>query len=401
LELLETRIRAPVTIGLFLGVRPRNGGMFQYAQSVLEALTRLPSADFRVELAYVDDVWVPILARLKASGRSVRHGVIGMRLADVTMLTGVPNRAARKFGRWFNPLARELSALNCDYWIFPAQDAISYQLEGKSIGTIHDLMHRYERSFPEVGSWLRYRMREHRFRGIAENCIAVLVDSEVGRQHVMDSYGTSGDKIHVLPYVQPSYLKHSSVRADFDVYYKLPSKFLYYPAQFWPHKNHRRLLEAVSVVASAHPDIALVLAGAKRHTYEDVRAAATALGIFERVTFVGHVPDSDVRGFYERARALVMPTFFGPTNIPPLEANALGCPVLVSDVYAMRDQLGDAALYFDPNAATDMADKIRAIWTDDRLANRLSLLGLARSDSHGQALFDKRVSGIMKYITGR
>jgi glycosyltransferase involved in cell wall biosynthesis len=397
---VETRIPAPVTIGLFLGVRPRNGGMFQYAQSILESLTRLPPADFRIAVAYVDVDWAPILARLNVSGRPVRHGVVGMALADMVMLTGLTSRAARKFGTWLNPLARELSAFNCDYWIFPAQDGISYQFDGKSIGTIHDLMHRYERSFPEVGSRLRYRMRERRFKGISENCIAFLVESVVGRKHVMDSYGAGSDKIHVLPYVYPSYVTDISVRADFDQHYRLPKKYVYYPAQFWPHKNHKRLLEAVRIVASSHPDIALVLTGAKRHAFKDIRAAASTLGISERVTFVGHVPDPDVRGFYERARALVMPTFFGPTNIPPLEANALGCPVLVSDIYAMRDQLGDAALYFDPNSATDMADKIRLIWTDDSLAKHLSLLGLARSRSHDQSLFNHRMSNILKHISG-
>jgi glycosyltransferase involved in cell wall biosynthesis len=322
-----------------------------------------------------------------------------MALADMTMLAGLTSRAAHGFGAWFNPLARELSALNCDYWIFPAQDAISYQFGGNSICAIHDLMHRYERSFAEVGSWLKYRIRERRFRGIAQNCIAVLVDSEVGRKHVMECYGTRSDKIQVLPYVHPGYLKDVPVRADFDDYYKPPAKFLYYPAQFWPHKNHKRLLEAVSIVASFCPDIALLLTGAKRHAFKEVRAAAFALGISERITFVGHVPDSDVRGFYERARALAMPTFFGPTNIPPLEANVLGCPVLVSDIYAMRDQLGDAALYFDPNSAKDMADKIRLIWTDDTLAKRLSRLGLERSNSHGQALFNQTMSGILKHVS--
>jgi len=129
---------------MFLGVRPRNGGMFQYAQSVVEALTRLPPADFRFEFAYVDIAWIPILARLNVSGRPVRCGVTGMRFAEMAMLAGLPCRAARKFGRWLNPLARNLSALNCDYWIFPAQDAMSYQFEGKSIGTIHDLRQAFD-----------------------------------------------------------------------------------------------------------------------------------------------------------------------------------------------------------------------------------------------------------------
>jgi glycosyltransferase involved in cell wall biosynthesis len=298
----------------------------------------------------------------------LKHARIGQLFADMTMVLRLPGVLCRALGRAFNPLVRELLALRCDVWIFPAQESLSYQVSTCNIATIHDLMHRYQPSFPEVSARGRYGIREHRFRNIASWCTGVMVDSEVGRQHVVESYGVPAVKVYQLPYVAPSYLQEKHERADFDAHYRLPAKFLFYPAQFWPHKNHLRLLDAVHRVAERYPDIALVLSGGKHHAFDEVQQRVEHLGMHVRIRFVGYVPDADLSGLYRRARALVMPTFFGPTNIPPLEAMATGCPVLVSGIYGMPEQCGDAALYFDPNSVTEMVERIERVWSDDAVA---------------------------------
>jgi len=75
---------------------------------------------------------------------------------------------------------------------------------------------------------------------------------------------------------------------------------------------------------------------------------------------------------------LVMPTFFGPTNIPVLEAWAFGCPVLTSDIRGVREQVGDAALLADPTSVEAIADGIHRLWTDPELGRTLSDLGRRR-----------------------
>ena len=66
-----------------------------------------------------------------------------------------------------------------------------------------------------------------------------------------------------------------------------------------------------------------------------------------------------------------MPSYFGPTNIPPLEAMALGCPVAVSNKYAMPEQVGDAGLLFDPDSPEEIAKCIKAMWLDDKLRQKM------------------------------
>lgn len=387
---------APRRIGIFLGVERLTGGMFQYAQAVLEALSCLEPQRYSIVIAHNDVAWSPILARLGLSGHAMRHARLGQRIADVAMVLRLPAATNRTLGRLINPLVNELQALHCDAWIFPAGETLTYHMSGRMIGVIHDLMHRYEPSFPEVSSLFRYSLREHRMGNIARYCEVVLVDSNVGRQHVVESYGVATDKVYPLPYIAPSYLNESDERVDFDAHYGLPSKFLFCPAQFWPHKNHLRLLDAIhSVSGDRCPDIHLVLSGAKCYKFEQVKQYAQELDLSERVHFVGYVPDADLRGFYVRARALIMPTFFGPTNIPPLEALATGCPAIVSGIYGMPEQSGDAALYFDPKSVNEMAERITQVWTNDILAAEMAGKGLARSRHYGQAEFNQRLKIII------
>jgi len=393
---------APIRrIGLYLGVAPSAGGMFQYAQSMVEALSHLDPARWQVVVAHGDADWAPILTRFGIAGHELRYTQRGQRMADAAMALRLPVPIIRAISTLVNPLIHELRALDCGSWIFPAQESLTYQVPGiRAIGTIHDLMHRYEPHFPEVSARFRYGIREHRFRNIALHSAAVLVDSEVGRDQVLESYQVPRERIWPLHYVAPSYLRDTAPRADFDAHYQLPARFLFYPAQFWPHKNHLRLLEAIAIVARAHPDITLVLTGGQRHAFEQVQAHTKALGLEGRVFFVGYVPDADLAGFYKRARALVMPTFFGPTNIPPLEALALGCPAIVSGIYGMREQSGDAALYFNPQCPNEMAVQITRVWTDDALAAAMSQRGVERSRQQSQAQFNNRIQQIIEVVEG-
>ncbi len=158
----------------------------------------------------------------------------------------------------------------------------------------------------------------------------------------------------------------------------MPQKFILYPAQFWAHKNHKRLIGAPAAIREGVPDIHLVFTGSKSHAYEGVKNHARRLGMSDRITFAGYVPAEDIVGFYRRARAMVMPTFFGPTNSPPLEAFACGCPAAVSNVYGMPEQADGAALLFDPNSMEQMASVMERLWVDDELCRGLAIRGRQR-----------------------
>ena len=95
-----------------------------------------------------------------------------------------------------------------------------------------------------------------------------------------------------------------------------------------------------------------------------------------------------------------MPTFFGPTNIPPLEAFACGCPVAVSNIYGMPEQVGDAGLLFNPRSDVEIADTIYKLWTDNDIIKNLINMGHQKNKEWGQTQFNQRLLEIITKTIG-
>lgn len=383
-------------LGLFLSVAPYSGGMFQYCQSILNAAAALPADKYSLVVCYTDPDWAPFLKNYSIPAEYVPFARHTPKLAKLSTLIRFPTILTRQIIGIFSTVAHTLKKKECDLWFFPAQDPWSYLFPVPSLGTVHDLMHRYERRFPEVSSRGRYWYREAHFKRLCRLCRGVVVDSETGKKQVTESYGISNDRVAVLPYVPAPHIYEAPCPPDFEARYKLPPRFFVYPAQFWPHKNHLRLIEALAKLKTDFPDIALVLIGAFNHAFEDVRKRVQELDLAQNVQFIGTVQDEYLPEFYRRARALVMPTFFGPTNIPPLEAFALGCPVAISDIYGMPEQTGAAALRFDPTSINNLADCMRSLWKDDSLCNHLIDEGRKRSEQWNREAFNKGFSDIIQ-----
>ena len=96
-----------------------------------------------------------------------------------------------------------------------------------------------------------------------------------------------------------------------------------------------------------------------------------------------------------------MPTYFGPTNIPPLEANQYGCPVAVSNIYAMPEQLGKGAIYFDQKSDESIAYAIKKLWTDDALCAQLVHSGYKNSELRNSEQFRDNLEEIINRVSSK
>lgn len=386
-------------IGLYLGFPPEGGGAFQYAQSVLEALASLPPSRYEIVVAGSNSAWLHTLEKYNDRFEYLKaHLTYRDFIISGILRFGLSLPLWRSIAGFAHRLSRLLITQHCDLWIFPAQDIWTYAIPTTNLGVIHDLMHRYEPRFPEVSTFGLFCRRERHYRRICQHAQGVLVDSEIGKQQAMDSYHIDADQFHVLPFVAPTYVRSNFVPTDFDQRYQLPEKFVFYPAQFWVHKNHIRLLQAMASIRHALPDLHLVLVGSKKNGYSSVVKEIARLGLQDRVQILGYVPEGDIPILYRRALALIMPTFFGPTNIPPLEAMAIGCPMAVSNIYAMPEQVGDAALLFNPLSVSEIAEAILNLATEEKLRQQLAEAGKKRSALWGQAQFNDRLLKIIEMI---
>jgi glycosyltransferase involved in cell wall biosynthesis len=383
---------------LFLNTTPLNGGSFQYDQTILGAVLALPFNKYKVIILYTDDVWKQYLPAEIAKGK-INIGALHERIIQILIMLGVSANLLRRILRYIDPVVREIQRHHADLYVFPCQTAIwGYLIDSAYLITIHDLMHRYEKKFSEVSGIARFRYREIHLKNVCKYSKGILAESSVGKAHIETSYKISHDKIHILPYIAPPHVRVLTVSENFNSLYNLPQKYVFYPAQFWRHKNHSTLIHAIDLVSKEIPDIKLVLVGAKKNAYQDVMKLVNQLHLNDKVIFYNYIADSDMAVFYRHARALIMPTFFGPTNLPPLEAFAAGCPVAVSNIYGMPEQVGDAALLFDPRSVENIAKVIKVLWENDDLCQELTHKGKLRNAHWEEGAFNRRFAEIINNL---
>jgi len=382
-------------IGLLFSAPPGNHGVLNYHLSLLRAVTSLPENKYEYVVVYQDESWLDYFQDVESHVIKLTTGFGDHVLTGARRRFHVPIRWWRRICPYIHPFTRKLLAQQCDLWISPSQESWAPLIPLPILRTIYDLMHRYERRFPEVSANGEYEAREILFSNICRYSSGLLVDAEVGKRQVVESYGVSPHKVHVLPYIPPKHIFSHKQIDGFTGRYALPEKYIFYPANFWFHKNHQNLIRAIASLKEKLSDLNVVFVGAAQNSYQATCELIAKFGLQEKVHIIGDVPDTDMPEFYRRARALVMPTFFGPTNIPPLEAMAFGCPVAVSDIYGMPEQLGNAALYFNPSSVEQIAQTIELLWINGEFCRALSRRGLDRSASWEQSHFNTRLQEII------
>lgn len=168
--------------------------------------------------------------------------------------------------------------------------------------------------------------------------------------------------------------------------YKLPSgvPLIVYVGGISPHKNLNGLLRAAAQVIDSPWHLVLVgdYAGDSFWScYQEVLDRAKSLGLTDRVTFTGYVPDADLLLIYNLATMLVLPSMSEGFGLPVIEAMACGLPVAASNRNSLPEIVGDAGLLFDPLSTTEMAAAIGRLLSDEPLRRALRERGLKRAHS--------------------
>ncbi len=158
------------------------------------------------------------------------------------------------------------------------------------------------------------------------------------------------------------------------------SPFFLYPANFWPHKNHETLLVAYRLYAQAAGTRAwpLVLTGAPDARQKLLEEIRDALGLRERVSFLGHLDDAAFAALWSRAGALVFPSLSEGFGIPLLEAMRFGVPIVAANAGSLPEVAADAALLVDPADPRALAEALRRLAIRESLRQDLVARGQAR-----------------------
>ena len=245
------------------------------------------------------------------------------------------------------------------YFLAPSSLALSL-VSHNYIYTIWDLCHRDMPEFPEVNYFREFEIRESIYNKAPKKAIAVLTDSELGRDNAIRRYNLDSNRVFSASFVPSANAKKTGF-LDIKKKYQVDGEYIYYPAQFWAHKNHVYIIDAIAKLKEKGIFLTAIFSGSDKGNLDYVLNYAQKLNVADLVRYIGFAPDDEIYHLYKQSLALVMPSYFGPTNIPPLEAFAIGTPVIYSDLAGLREQVADAAVLCDLKNPQNLVEHLRLL----------------------------------------
>ncbi|MFC1695070.1 glycosyltransferase family 4 protein [Pseudomonadota bacterium] len=379
-------------IAVYVEGNPRQGGGFTHQLSVLKSIRNHAGAGHEFLIFCMDSATAEAAKSENLESVVIRQGPwlkLRRLISRQSWIYRISSKPA--LSKWVrSPLEPLFNHHNIDLVFFPCPSVAALELTTQNyIFTVWDLCHLEQPEFPEVRAGRDFEQREELYSRALKKAVSVITDSDYGKELVTRKYQIEPDRVMALPFIPspftldfiPDPAQAEEVRRK----YELEAPYIFYPAQFWPHKNHVYLLKALETLSRLHGlEVKAVFSGSDKGLQKFIMEKAAALGIEHQVNCIGFADDEDMPYLYQGALALTMPTWFGPTNIPPLDAFALGCPVCYSDLPAFGEQLGDAAFFMDLSQPESLADILRKLLEQPGIADEKIKRGKAHTEQWGE-----------------
>jgi glycosyltransferase involved in cell wall biosynthesis len=233
----------------------------------------------------------------------------------------------------------------------------------------------------------------------------ILTCSQHSQKDIERIYGVSGSKIKTIALsIAPIYFEPQdpSKITAIKIKFNINGRYILYLGNFKAHKNIALLIHAFAAIAQEFPDVNLVLAGPKEHTYTELTNIIHDKGLAERVVFTGKIIDSDGPQYlYQGAEIFVMPSLYEGFGIPPIEAMACGVPVIASRTSSIPEIVADAGILVEPNNAAEISKAIRTIFKDPALKKEFINKGLKRAHDYESEKIAQEMYDFLKTVPER
>jgi glycosyltransferase involved in cell wall biosynthesis len=328
-------------------------GVQRYAVSLLNALDKVLEERRDISVTVVS----PVLAGGKPVWRNIAHQQGGRFQGN----------------RWEQldlPLLSRGKLLFCPGNTSPSLSLLRRQAV---VVTVHDLSYSY---FPEAYSRSFRAWYNFIIPFAMRNAAAILTVSETERQSICKHFPAASARVHAVanggwPGDLPA---ASTVNMD------RPNGYVLYVGSLSKRKNFPAMLDA-AVRLSRKRGFRFVFVGGTAVT---LRASNSTLpaDVRDKISFVGQIDDTaTLATYYRDAACFMFPSLYESSGLPPIEAMAWGCPVIASDIPALRERCGDAALYCNPDDVTAIVSTVEAMMDSERLREQFRTKGFRRSQA--------------------
>jgi glycosyltransferase involved in cell wall biosynthesis len=376
------------------GFDPQSGGGHTFEREILEAL-RLAAASSAHRFTVLCPEPAAAALERELSGSAITVAAVPRRTGRLAAMAFREIESVRAHWRRPSDIDRVAGKLGIEFvWFLSAQPD---RTDIPFMTVVWDLQHRAAPWFPEMSAQGIWDGRESVHRWFLQRATKVITGTQVGREQLVQFFQVPSENILTLPHPTPSYVFTNTKAEPMGVVEKLGlmQPFVLYPAQFWPHKNHVNLLLAIAHLRKAGTTVSVALVGSDKGNRQFIADIAAREGISDQVRFLGFVDRDVLVELYRQALALTYVSWCGPENLPPLEAFGLGCPVVATRIPGAEEQLGDAALFCEPNDPVSIADAIAKVLADTKLRADLIASGQVRARRFTSADF---VAGALNFL---
>tara|TARA_A100001015_G_scaffold268905_1_gene320139 strand:+ start:2110 stop:3333 length:1224 start_codon:yes stop_codon:yes gene_type:complete len=387
-------------IAIFLDYFPHSGGGYQELLYTVEKIEELNNN--RIEIVIISASNNPKL-KFKNKTYKTYHLKMNSLERHICFLRNYsPSvRRLKKYLFFNNKFEKLLKKIKVDlvYFTGPSQYCL-YLEETDFIITVPDVSHRENVEFPE---WAKSASSEFQRRdeiiSTSIKAVAVITNAEIIKNQISFFYSVEKERIHVISH-RPSLEISNFVKPDNEISEKvkklhnLPKNYIFYPAMYLPHKNHKYIIDTIKILRIKHGmNLSAVFCGSDKGYKDRIKSYALSQEQEKNINFLGYVEDEHMPYLYLNSLALAMPTFSGPTNIPPWEAFKMKTPVFYSDLKNIREVYKKAVYYIDQFNPNTMAEGIIEISKNeekrkDLIDNGNKLLESINTDKEYKQLFE-------------
>ncbi len=324
-------------------------GGFNYLLNLLTGLTRFESATVRPFLFCGNDATDSDVEKFEAlDGVTViRSPIFQHNRLLSTMLLGVDLEAKDIFSQYQIDAVFETATFYG--WRFPVP----------TIAWFPDLQHK---QMPKLFPWLGWWRREIGFRMQLMSGRYVILSSESAKNDFQRFYPRYLSQVNVLRFPARITKEEMDINpCELLASYDLPDRYAVLPNQFWKHKNHAVVVEAIAVLRKKGKKVNVVTTGS--HTdprypelFDDLTQRMRALGVIDNFYMLGMVPRSHLLALLRTCSVLINPSRFEGWSTIVEEGKALGIPMLLSNLPVHREQAGEQAVYFNVDDVDKLAD---------------------------------------------
>lgn len=251
--------------------------------------------------------------------------------------------------------------------------------KGKFVVTIHDLiLTHYPTIRASTLSPILYIFKHRAYKYVITKAVnkaqQILTVSEFTKNDIIKHFHLTDPSRVIVTYEGvdiPNDSMSNDEKENLLKRFSITKPYVLYVGNVYPHKNLELFLKAFKDIITRKKDLQLVLVGKEDYFFKRLRIQVEKTDLSKTIVFTGFVSDSELFTLYANAQLFVFPSLYEGFGLPPLEAMAMGTPVVASRATSIPEVCGDAAVYFDPKDIYDMIQSVESVLKDEEIRKKL------------------------------